>query len=111
MGRALHEGAVAAAAREADAIIVTTDNPRTEDPRRIAAAILRGVPVARRRQVRVELDRARAIRQAVAEAAAGDVVVVLGMGAERTQEIGGTSRPFSDVTVARRALDRRRGVG
>jgi UDP-N-acetylmuramoyl-L-alanyl-D-glutamate--2,6-diaminopimelate ligase len=101
----------AAAARLADSVIVTSDNPRTEDPRGIAAAILRGVPAARRRRVRIELDRARAIRQAVAAAGAGDVVVVPGKGAERTQEIAGTTRPFSDVRVARRALDRRRGLG
>jgi UDP-N-acetylmuramoyl-L-alanyl-D-glutamate--2,6-diaminopimelate ligase len=79
-------------------------NPRTEDPR----AILSGVPAVRRRHVRVELDRARAIHQAVAEAGAGDVGALLGKGAERTQEIGGTTYPFSDARVARRALDRRR---
>ena len=98
----------AIAAREADAIIVTSDNPRTEDPRAIARAILSGVPAARRRHVRVELDRARAIHQAVAQATAGDVVALLGKGAERTQEIDGTTHPFSDARVARRALDRRR---
>ena len=98
----------ATAAREADVIIVTSDNPRTEDPRAIARAILSGVPAGRRRHVRVELDRARAIHQAVAEASAGDVVALLGKGVERTQEVDGTTYPFSDARVARRALDRRR---
>jgi UDP-N-acetylmuramoyl-L-alanyl-D-glutamate--2,6-diaminopimelate ligase len=87
---------------------LTSDNPRTEDPRAIARAILSGVPPARRRRVRVELDRARAIHQAIAEANAGDVVALLGKGAERTQEIDGTAYPFSDARVARWALDRRR---
>ncbi len=98
----------AIAAREADAITVTSDNPRNEDPRAIARAILSGVPAARRRCVRVELDRRRAISQAIGEAGAGDVVALLGKGAERTQEIDGTTYPFSDARVARRALDRRR---
>jgi UDP-N-acetylmuramyl-tripeptide synthetase len=98
----------AIAVRGADSIIVTSDNPRTEEPRAIARAILSGVPAARRRHVRVELDRARAIHQAVAGANAGDVVALLGKGAERTQEIDGTTHPFSDALVARSALDRRR---
>jgi UDP-N-acetylmuramoyl-L-alanyl-D-glutamate--2,6-diaminopimelate ligase len=95
----------AVAARRADSIIVTSDNPRTEDPRSIARAILRGIPPSRRRDVRVELDRARAIHQAVTGAAADDIVVLLGKGAERTQEIAGKTSPFSDLWVARQALD------
>jgi UDP-N-acetylmuramoyl-L-alanyl-D-glutamate--2,6-diaminopimelate ligase len=96
----------AMAARGADAITVTSDNPRTEDPRAIARAIVRGIPAPRRRSVRVELDRGRAIRQAVAEAGPGDVVVLLGKGAERTQDIGGKTYRFSDAQTARRALAR-----
>jgi UDP-N-acetylmuramoyl-L-alanyl-D-glutamate--2,6-diaminopimelate ligase len=96
----------AVAARGADAIVVTTDNARTEDPRAIARAIVRGVPAARRRRVRVELDRGRAIRRAIAAAGAGDVVVLLGKGAERTQDIGGRTYRFSDAQAARRALAR-----
>jgi UDP-N-acetylmuramoyl-L-alanyl-D-glutamate--2,6-diaminopimelate ligase len=98
----------AIAARAADAVTVTTDNARREDPRAIARAIVRGVPAARRRRVRVELDRGRAIREAVAAAGPGDVVALLGKGAERTQDIGGRTYPFSDVATARRALARRR---
>lgn len=97
----------AIAARRADSIVVTCDNPRTEDPRAIAQAILRGVPAEHRRRARVELDRARAIERAVIEARAADVVVLLGKGAERTQEVNGRSSPFSDERQARRALDAR----
>jgi UDP-N-acetylmuramoyl-L-alanyl-D-glutamate--2,6-diaminopimelate ligase len=99
----------AIAAREADATIVTTDNPRGEDPRGIIRGILRGVPARRRAAVRVEPDRAGAIELAVSSAAAGDVVVLLGKGAERTQEIAGRTYRFSDTHAARRALERRLG--
>jgi UDP-N-acetylmuramyl-tripeptide synthetase len=98
----------AVAARGADAITVTSDNPRTEDPRSIARAIVRGIPRLRRRRVRVELDRGRAIRQAVQAAGPGDVVVLLGKGAERTQDVAGKTYRFSDAETARRALARHR---
>jgi UDP-N-acetylmuramoyl-L-alanyl-D-glutamate--2,6-diaminopimelate ligase len=97
----------AMAARSADTIILTSDNPRSEDPRAIASAILQGIPTPRRHAVRVELDRARAIDLAVAQADAGDVVLLLGKGAERTQEINGTTYRFSDAHAARRAIERR----
>ena len=97
----------AIAARVADAVIVTSDNPRREDPRAIVRGILKGVPARRRRVVRVEPDRARAIELAVTGAAAGDVVVLLGKGAERVQEVAGRVYRFSDAQVARRALERR----
>ena len=99
-------GAVAAAG--ADTITLTNDNPRREDPRAIVRAILRGMPAAPRSRVRVELDRARAIQRAVAEARGGDVVLVLGKGAEKTQEIDGKSRRYSDLETARRAVERTR---
>ncbi|HXD97711.1 MAG TPA: UDP-N-acetylmuramyl-tripeptide synthetase [Candidatus Acidoferrum sp.] len=97
----------AVAAREADSITLTSDNPRTEDPQAITRAILRGIPASRRRAVRVELDRARAIDLAVAEARGGDVVILLGKGAEQTQEVTGKTHRFSDAQAARRALRRR----
>ncbi len=81
--------------------------PSYGGPRAIALAILRGIPTTRRRGVRVDLDRARAIGQAIAEARGGDVVVLLGKGAERTQEVDGRTYPFSDTRVARQALARR----
>jgi len=99
----------AIAARDADATIVTTDNPRSEDPRAIVRGILRGVPARRRGSVRVEPDRTAAIELAVSSAAAGDVVLLLGKGAERTQEIAGRTYRFSDTRAARRALERRLG--
>ena len=99
----------AIAAREADATIVTTDNPRSEDPRAIVRGILRGVPARRRAAVRVEPDRAGAIELAVSSAAPGDVVLLLGKGAERTQEVAGRTYRFSDTQAARRALERRLG--
>lgn len=97
----------AIAARRAESIVLTSDNPRTEDPRAIAQAILRGIPTEHRRRARVELDRARAIQLAVIEARAADVVVLLGKGAERTQEVRGRTSRFSDEQQARRALDAR----
>jgi UDP-N-acetylmuramoyl-L-alanyl-D-glutamate--2,6-diaminopimelate ligase len=94
----------AIAARGADTITLTSDNPRTEEPRAIMKSILRGIPLPARSTVRLEPDRGRAIRLAVAEAGAGDVVVILGKGAEQTQEIGGRSRRYSDLRTARRAV-------
>lgn len=93
----------AVAARLADRIVLTSDNPRGEDPQAIVAAIEAGVAGSCTR----ELDRARAIRAAIAEAAVQDVVLLAGKGHEAYQEIGGERRPFSDVEVARAALNER----
>jgi UDP-N-acetylmuramoyl-L-alanyl-D-glutamate--2,6-diaminopimelate ligase len=86
----------------ADAAIVTSDNPRGEDPGTIAAEVVAGftgqVPVI------VELDRERAIELAVTDARVGDVVLVAGKGHEDFQETAGVRRPFSDVAVAERVL-------
>jgi UDP-N-acetylmuramoyl-L-alanyl-D-glutamate--2,6-diaminopimelate ligase len=92
-----------AAARLADRIVLTSDNPRGEDPRVIVADIRAGVAGA----CTVELDRARAIRSAIDAAAAQDVVLIAGKGHETYQEVGGERRPFSDVAVAGAALDAR----
>ena len=92
------------AARMADAVIVTSDNPRSEDPEAIVAAILAGVP-AGSFHVKHELDRRAAIGAAIADAAPGDVVVIAGKGHEQGQEFaGGRKEPFDDVAVARDAL-------
>ena len=91
------------ATRLADEVVLTSDNPRTEDPRQIVDDILRGVDGP----VRVELDRREAIGLALGEAVAGDVVVIAGKGHEATQEIHGVKRPFDDRRVARAALDGR----
>jgi UDP-N-acetylmuramoyl-L-alanyl-D-glutamate--2,6-diaminopimelate ligase len=98
----------AVAGRLADRVIVTNDNPRGEDPQAIAGEIVAGVaPVSR--EFRVELDRARAIEQAIADARAGDVVVVAGKGHEDYQEANGVRVPFSDAGCVSRVLARRRG--
>ena len=92
-------GKVAAAL--ADRVIVTSDNPRSEDPEAIVDQIMDGAgPDAER-----DVDRRHAIRHAIETAAEGDVVVIAGKGHEQGQEFeGGRKEPFDDVTVAREAL-------
>ena len=97
----------AVAARHADRVVITSDNPRREDPAAIVAAVAAGVPAGRPFQTIV--DRAAAIAHAVAAADARDVVLIAGKGHETTQEIGGEKRPFSDVEQARAALLARSG--
>jgi UDP-N-acetylmuramoyl-L-alanyl-D-glutamate--2,6-diaminopimelate ligase len=85
-----------AAARTADLVIVTDDNPRTENPAAIRADVLKGAPDAR------EIgDRRAAIAAAVAEAGAGDIVLIAGKGHEQGQIVGDLVLPFDDVQVAR----------
>ncbi len=86
----------------ADIAIVTSDNPRSEDPATIAAEIADGL------DLEVELDRRRAIEHALALAREGDVVVVAGKGHEQGQEVGGRKLPFDDGEVVRDALHRLR---
>jgi UDP-N-acetylmuramoyl-L-alanyl-D-glutamate--2,6-diaminopimelate ligase len=94
------------AARErSDVTIITSDNPRSEDPMAIIDQILRGS--TGNAVCRVVPDRAEAIRLAVQTAEAGDVVVIAGKGHESTQTIGGRIIPFDDRIEARRALDAR----
>jgi UDP-N-acetylmuramoyl-L-alanyl-D-glutamate--2,6-diaminopimelate ligase len=89
------------ASRLADRVIVTSDNPRSEDPDAIIAEILAGID----REVEHDADRRRAIERAVADAEPGDVVVIAGKGHEQGQEFAdGRKLPFDDVTVARDAL-------
>ena len=89
----------------ADRVVITQDNPRTEDPDRIVADLLDGLD--RPDDVTVLQDRAEAIGFVAREAAAGDVVVVAGKGHETTQSIGGETRPFDDRVVLRDALTSR----
>jgi UDP-N-acetylmuramyl-tripeptide synthetase len=97
----------AAAARYADRLYVTSDNPRTEDPEAIAAEIVAGI--GSRPHV-VELDRRRAIERAVSEARRGDVVLVAGKGHETYQIVGQRVLDFDDAAVARAALQLRRAA-
>jgi UDP-N-acetylmuramoyl-L-alanyl-D-glutamate--2,6-diaminopimelate ligase len=94
----------AAAVRLSDVTLITTDNPRTEDPAAIASEIRRGALAQPRAIVETILDRKSAIRRAVAIAEAGDIVVVLGKGHEQGQEIGSVVLPFDDRDEARDAL-------
>jgi UDP-N-acetylmuramoyl-L-alanyl-D-glutamate--2,6-diaminopimelate ligase len=99
----------AAAASLADVAILTSDNPRSEDPLAILAAMLGGVlsvPRAERGRVIIEPDRAAAIAQAAALAAPGDVLVVAGKGHETGQYVGGSVLPFDDRRVTAEALER-----
>nr|WP_233221282.1 UDP-N-acetylmuramoyl-L-alanyl-D-glutamate--2,6-diaminopimelate ligase [Streptomyces carminius] len=100
----------AALARLADTAVLTSDNPRSEDPLAILAAMLAGaaeVPVHERGTVLVEEERAAAIAAAVARAEPGDTVLVAGKGHERGQDIAGVIRPFDDREVLRAAVERR----
>jgi len=99
------------AARLSDVVVITSDNPRTEDPNRIIDEVNLGAqPETRRRgaELLTIVDRRKAIQHAVGQAGPGDVVLIAGKGHEKYQEIEGESRPFDDVAVAREALDARR---
>ncbi len=90
----------------ADLAIVTSDNPRDEDPAAIAATLVEGLRRVDRAAWMIELDREQAIARAIADARAGDVVVIAGKGHEKGQVIRGTTLPFEDAEVARRYLGR-----
>ncbi len=89
----------AAAAAGADVVVITSDNPRSEDPAAIADAVVAGVGADAPRPT-VELDRRRAIALALGEARPGDVVVIAGKGHETYQETAGVREPFDDREVA-----------
>lgn len=96
----------AIAARLADRVVVTSDNPRSEDPQAIAAEIVAGMPSC----PVVELDRRRAIHEAIAGAARHDIVLVAGKGHEDYQEIAGVRHSFDDAEEVRAALARWRAA-
>jgi UDP-N-acetylmuramoyl-L-alanyl-D-glutamate--2,6-diaminopimelate ligase len=113
----------AVAARLSDVVIVTSDNPRSEEPTAIIEEIRRGIdappdraagrpgPPRAGRQEPVCLsivDRRTAIERAVSDALAGDLIVIAGKGHEKYQEIAGRTLPFDDVQIGREALERRR---
>ena len=93
----------AAAAEAADVCIVTSDNPRSEDPRRILAAIAEGVAAAGGKPLVIE-DRQEAISRAIEIAGPGDGILVAGKGHETYQEIGGRRLRFDDREVVRARL-------
>ena len=87
-----------------DHVVVTSDNPRTEDPEAIIDEVMAGRPAGCRATVVRQVDRARAIRAAVEDARPGDIVLVAGKGHEDYQIVGTERRPFDDRSVAREAL-------
>jgi UDP-N-acetylmuramoyl-L-alanyl-D-glutamate--2,6-diaminopimelate ligase len=108
------------AAKGADAVVITSDNPRSEEPAVIAVPVEEGARGAGMLRVEfadlargargyvVELDRAKAIDETIRAAGKGDVVLVAGKGHEDYQIVGTTRRPFDDRVHARAALKRRR---
>jgi UDP-N-acetylmuramoyl-L-alanyl-D-glutamate--2,6-diaminopimelate ligase len=99
------------AARLSDVVMITSDNPRGEDPERIIEEVKRGADAETRQSnasVVTEVDRREAILQAVSGAGPGDVVLIAGKGHEKYQEIGGRRLAFDDLAVAREALEARR---
>jgi UDP-N-acetylmuramoyl-L-alanyl-D-glutamate--2,6-diaminopimelate ligase len=99
------------AARLSDVVVITSDNPRSEDPARIIEEIKRGADAETRQSsadVVTVIDRHDAIVQAIAKAGKGDVVLIAGKGHEKYQEIEGRTLPFDDVAVARQGLEARR---
>jgi UDP-N-acetylmuramoyl-L-alanyl-D-glutamate--2,6-diaminopimelate ligase len=110
----------AVAGRMSDLVVVTSDNPRSEDPDAIIAEVLRGIPGAATRpakpprengrgpDVLAIADRGEAVARAIELARPGDLVIVAGKGHEKTQVIGDRELPFDDVIVAGEALARRR---
>jgi UDP-N-acetylmuramoyl-L-alanyl-D-glutamate--2,6-diaminopimelate ligase len=102
----------AVAGRLSDLIVITSDNPRSEEPSRIIDEILRGITPDTRRdggqRILTIVDRRAAIARAIELARPGDLVLIAGKGHEKYQVIGGQVLPFDDVAVARESLDRRR---
>ena len=84
----------------ADRVLITSDNPRSEDP----LAILRDIAAGAGGAADLVVDRSEAIRIAVLEAGPNDVVVVAGKGHEPYQEVNGERRPYSDIAEVRKAL-------
>lgn len=101
----------AVAARLSDVVVITSDNPRGEDPVRIIEEIKRGIPAASDRGSTATVaivDRMEAIQFAIKKAEAGDLVLLAGKGHEQSQTIGSKVLPFDEASIARDALERRR---
>ena len=93
--------------RLADVVIVTSDNPRTENPALIIEDVIAGMP--QDHGAFMIIDRADAIASAISSARRGDIVVIAGKGHEATQDIGGVLTPFSDVEVAQTIVREKEG--
>ncbi len=90
------------AAQLADRVVVTSDNPRTEDPEQILNEVIEGIP--NKKSITIQIDRALAIRNAILQSCSGDVILVAGKGHEDYQIIGTNRLYFDDREVARNAL-------
>ena len=90
----------------ADEVIITSDNPRSENPSDIAHEILEGAGAGSTKS-RIILDRAEAIRSVIGEAKPGDLILVAGKGHETHQTIGAQRRPFDDALICQQALSQR----
>jgi UDP-N-acetylmuramoyl-L-alanyl-D-glutamate--2,6-diaminopimelate ligase len=100
------------AARLSDVVVITSDNPRSEEPHRIIEEIKRGIPAGpspggRATEIHAIVDRREAIEHAIRQGQAGDVVLIAGKGHEKYQQIGDRVLPFDDTAIARAALARR----
>jgi UDP-N-acetylmuramoyl-L-alanyl-D-glutamate--2,6-diaminopimelate ligase len=107
MGRAAGEGS--------DLVFLTSDNPRSEEPETILADVAPGLDATGTKYI-LEANRAQAIRMALEEAQAGDIVLLAGKGHEKTQTLRSGTIPFDDVAVALKVLNspdtlRRTGAG
>jgi UDP-N-acetylmuramyl-tripeptide synthetase len=101
----------AVAVKRSDAVVVTSDNPRSEAPQDIINAVMQGVDARSVTHTQCIVDRREAIAKTVAQASPCDVVLLAGKGHEAYQEIDGVAHPFSDVLEARAALAARRPMG
>jgi UDP-N-acetylmuramyl tripeptide synthase len=98
------------AAQYSDEVWVTSDNPRSEDPHAIMNEIIQGIPEAHRGKLHREVDRRKAILQAIRQATPHDWVLIAGKGHETYQEIAGQRIAFDDREVAREAFIETRKV-
>jgi UDP-N-acetylmuramoyl-L-alanyl-D-glutamate--2,6-diaminopimelate ligase len=96
-----------AACKFADDVIITSDNPRTENPQAIIDEIRTGVPAERIRSTLSMVDRAAAIGEAINRASEGDIIIIAGKGHEDYQIVGTSKRPFDDRKIAAAALRQR----
>jgi UDP-N-acetylmuramoyl-L-alanyl-D-glutamate--2,6-diaminopimelate ligase len=99
------------AASLADHTIITSDNPRSEDPRTIISDIEQGMKSSGSTQYEIEVDRRKAIEHALAIAAPGDYVLVAGKGHEHYQILGDQVIPFNDIEIIQELLERQTGTG
>ncbi|MDX2380188.1 MAG: cyanophycin synthetase, partial [Acidimicrobiia bacterium] len=102
-GKRAEMGAIAA--RGADRVIITSDNPRREDPQSIIDRILDGIDGRHRARVSAEVDRRRAIALALRDASNGDIVLIAGKGHETLQDLGDHTIEFDDRVVATELLE------